>query len=193
MFTRRRFLAAGAAAAGLAGPVSAQIAMPAVARDVVRIPRDWLPTEVEVVPGLTPGAIHVDTADTWLYLILSDGLARRYKVAVGAAGRQFQGAAYVARKAEWPAWRPTPGMIAIEPEVYGPYAAGLPGGHAMNPLGSRALYLYQGGRDTFFRIHGTPQPWTMGQSFSSGCVRLINDHIEDLYERVPLGAWVVAA
>ena len=83
-------------------------------------------------------------------------------------------------------------MIEIEPEVYGPYAGGLPGGHARNPLGARALYLYQGGRDTFFRIHGTPQPWTMGQAFSSGCVRLINEHVIDLYDRVPLGTPVYA-
>lgn len=184
MTTRRRFIAAAAASL---------LAAPAVAQQVVRIPRDWLPTDLEVGDGLPAGVIYVDVANTWLYLGLGDGMARRYKVAVGAPGRSFQGQAYVARKAEWPSWVPTPEMIALEPHVYGPYAGGLPGGHPFNPLGARALYLYQGGRDTFFRIHGTPQPWTMGQSFSSGCVRLINEHAEDLYDRVPLGTQVVAA
>lgn len=184
MTTRRRFLAAAAASL---------LAAPAVAQQVVRIPRKWLPSEVEVGPSLPAGMIYVDVEDTWLYLGLGDGMARRYKVAVGAPGRSFQGQAYVARKAEWPSWIPTREMIEIEPHVYGRFSRGLPGGHPSNPLGSRALYLYQGGRDTYFRIHGTPQPWTMGQSFSSGCVRLINEHVEDLYERVPVGTWVVAS
>jgi lipoprotein-anchoring transpeptidase ErfK/SrfK len=184
MTTRRRFLAAAAASL---------LAAPALAQQVVRIPRDWLPTDVEVGEGLPQGVIYVDVEGTWLYLGLGDGMGRRYKTAVGAPGRTFEGKAYVARKAEWPSWVPTREMIALEPHVYGPYAGGLPGGHPYNPLGSRALYLYQGGRDTFFRIHGTPQPWTMGQSFSSGCVRLVNEHAEDLYDRVPLGTWVVSA
>jgi lipoprotein-anchoring transpeptidase ErfK/SrfK len=182
--TRRTFILSAAASL---------LAAPALAQQVVRIPRDWLPTDVEIRPGIPAGEIRVDVAGTWLYLTLADGLARRYKIAVGAAGRAFQGRALVARKAEWPSWIPTAQMIAYEPEVYGPYRAGLPGGHAMNPLGAAALYLYQGGRDTYFRIHGTPQPWTMGQSFSSGCMRLINDHMIDLYERVPVGTQVIAA
>ncbi len=184
MTTRRRFLAAGAASL---------LAAPAVAQQVVRIPRDWMPTDVEVGGSLPAGTIYGDVENTWLYLGLGDGMARRYKIAVGAPGRTFQGEAYVARKAEWPSWIPTREMIAIEPEVYGPFADGLPGGHASNPLGARALYLYQNGRDTLYRIHGTPQPWTMGQKFSSGCLRLINDHAIDLYERVPVGTRVVVA
>ncbi len=119
--------------------------------------------------------------------------ARRYKIAVGAAGRNFQGRTPVGRKAEWPAWTPTASMIALEPEVYGPFAGGLPGGHPYNPLGARALYLYQGRRDTLYRIHGTPQPWSIGQSFSSGCIRLVNEHAIDLYDRVELGAAVTVA
>lgn len=183
--TRRRFLLTAGAAALLASPLPAQQA-PAV----IRFPREWLPTDVAINPGLTPGVIHVDTANTWLYLTLADGLARRYKIAVGAAGRNFRGQAHVGRKAEWPPWRPTANMIRLEPEVYGPFAAGLPGGHPLNPLGARALYLHQGRRDTMYRIHGTPQPWTIGQSFSSGCIRLVNEHAIDLYDRVPLGTAV---
>ncbi|WP_210529460.1 L,D-transpeptidase [Rubellimicrobium arenae] len=183
MTTRRSFIAAAAASL---------LAAPALAQQVVRIPRNWVPRDVKIQSGVPAGQIYVDVADTWLYLTLGDGMARRYKIAVGAAGRQFMGQAYIARKAEWPSWRPTAEMIAYEPHVYGPYREGLPGGHAMNPLGARALYLYQDSRDTLFRIHGTPQPWTMGQSFSSGCVRLINEHMIDLYDRVPVGTWVTA-
>jgi lipoprotein-anchoring transpeptidase ErfK/SrfK len=184
MPTRRRVLASAA---------TALLAAPAVAQEVVRFPRAWLPTDVEVNPGLEPGVIHVYTEETWLYLTLADGLARRYKVAVGAAGRNFRGEARVGRKAEWPSWTPTANMIRIEPEVYGPVAGGLPGGHPLNPMGARALYLYQGNRDTLYRIHGTPQPWTIGQGFSSGCVRLVNEHAIDLYDRVGIGTRVVVA
>ncbi|EYD74638.1 hypothetical protein Rumeso_03934 [Rubellimicrobium mesophilum DSM 19309] len=184
MTTRRRFLAAAAASL---------LATPALAQQTVVFPRDWLPTDVEVGPSLPAGTIYVNVEDTWLYLGLGDGMGRRYKIAVGAPGRTFSGEATVARKAEWPRWIPTRDMIAKEPEVYGPFAAGLPGGHPYNPLGARALYLYQGRRDTMFRIHGTPQPWTIGQSFSSGCIRMANEHAIDLYDRVPVGTRVVSA
>lgn len=186
MIDRRKLLLA--AVAGAAFPMATRAEVPAP--QIVRIPRSYLPTEVQVNPELVAGQIHVDTAGTWLYWTEGEGKAIRYKIAVGAPGRNFTGVATVQRKAEWPSWVPTRNMIALEPEVYGPYSAGLPGGHAMNPLGARALYMYQGGRDTMYRIHGTPQPWTMGQSFSSGCVRLINEHMIDLYDRVPVGTQV---
>ncbi|WP_373355384.1 L,D-transpeptidase [Pseudoroseicyclus sp. CXY001] len=176
----------------LAGALASVLATPALAQSVWRMPHEYRPTNVRIGPGQIPGSIQIDSAGTWLYHILDEGLARRYKIAVGAAGRQFVGTAYVGRKAEWPSWRPTASMIAEEPEVYGPFRAGLPGGHQMNPLGARALYLYRGGQDTLFRIHGTPQPWTMGESFSSGCVRLINEHVEQLYDMVPVGTPVIA-
>ncbi|MCZ4259384.1 L,D-transpeptidase [Limimaricola sp. G21655-S1] len=181
----RRGVLAAAAAIVATGPVLA--APPRV----VKIPREWLPTEISVNEALAPGQVHVRIAQNRLYWTLGNGRAIRYVVALGAAGRNFTGTAQVARKAEWPAWTPTANMIRQEPAVYGPYAGGLPGGHARNPLGSRALYLYQNGRDTYYRIHGTPQPWTMGRKFSSGCVRLINEHVEDLYDRVPVGTTVV--
>lgn len=184
MTTRRHFIATAGASI---------LAAPAIAQEVFRIPQSWLPTDVTVARGLPVGTIFVNTADTWLYLINDDGGARRYKIAVGAAGRNFQGVATIRRKAEWPSWTPTANMIRLEPEVYGPYAGGLPGGDERNPLGARALYMYQGNRDTYYRIHGTPQPWTMGRSFSSGCVRLINDHAIDLYDRVDIGTRVVVS
>jgi lipoprotein-anchoring transpeptidase ErfK/SrfK len=184
MLSRRHFVTTAAAAV---------LASPAISQTIVRIPRDFLPTEVDVNPELVAGRIYVQTANHRLYWTLGNARAIRYTVAVGDAGRNFQGVAQIARKAEWPSWIPTANMIRIEPEVYGPYAAGLPGGHEMNPLGARALYLYEGGRDTYYRIHGTPQPWTIGQSFSSGCVRLINEHAVDLYDRVPVGTQVFVA
>lgn len=191
MLTRRRLIAAASAAA--ATTLASGLAAPALAQPVFRIPREWLPTDVRIATPLAAGSIYADIAGTWLFLGVEEGWARRYKTAVGAAGRNLSGAAYVGRKAEWPSWVPTASMIRMEPEVYGPFAGGLPGGHEMNPLGARALYLYRGGRDTMYRIHGTPQPWTIGQSFSSGCIRMMNDHAVDLYDRVPVGAPVFAA
>ena len=185
MITRRAFAACGAA-------LSLSLPAPAVAqrRRVVRLPRRLFPQEVAVRRDLPAGEIHVATAATYLYWILGNGRAIRYGIAVGAAGRNFTGRATVGRKAEWPSWRPTRSMIRAEPHIYGPFADGLPGGHRMNPLGSRALYLHSGRRDTLYRIHGTPQPWTIGRSFGSGCIRMVNEWAEDLYARVPLGTTV---
>ena len=118
------------------------------------------------------------------------GKARRYGVGVGKAGLAFKGSAEIKRKAEWPSWTPTANMIKREPQKYKRYAKGVPGGPD-NPLGARALYLYKGGRDTYYRIHGTTQPNSIGRSVSNGCIRMINDHVIDLYNRVPLGTKVV--
>ena len=109
---------------------------------------------------------------------------------VGKAGLAFKGTANIARKAKWPSWTPTKNMIRRQPGKYAKYAKGVPGGPG-NPLGSRALYLYRNGRDTYYRIHGTTQPSSIGRSVSNGCIRMINGHVEDLYERVPVGARVV--
>lgn len=182
MPTRRRILA---------GLGAAIFATPALAQMRVEIPQDWLPRDIEIQAGAPVNFIQVDTASLWLYLTTAPGVARRYKIAVGAAGRNFSGVARVGRKAEWPAWTPTANMIRQEPEIYLPYRNGLPGGHEMNPMGARALYLYTGNRDTLYRIHGTPQPWTIGQAFGSGCVRMLNDHAIDLYDRVVLGTQVL--
>lgn len=186
MIHRRSFLAISSAAA-------LGLATPAIARNVLRIPRDWLPTDVKVTTGLAAGTIYVDTPGMWLYLMQGDGVARRYKISVGAEGRNLIGQARVARKEVNPPWTPTANMIASEPKVYAKFKGGLPGGDPINPLGARALYLYQGNRDTYTRIHGTPWPQIIGTSFSSGCVRLMNDHVIDLYDRVPIGTTVVLA
>lgn len=123
--------------------------------------------------------------------MIENGRALRYGVGVGKQEAfNFQGEATIARKAEWPGWRPTPDMIARDPARYGPLKDGLPGG-AGNPLGPRALYLYRNNQDTYYRLHGTVEPWTIGTMVSSGCVRLLNQDIMDLYRRVSVGTKVV--
>lgn len=140
--------------------------------------------------GYKSGMIVVDPRNHFLYLTMPFGKARRYGVGVGKAGLAFKGSATIARKAKWPSWRPTDNMIRRDPKRYKKFAKGVPGG-PNNPLGARALYLYRGKRDTYFRIHGTTQPSSIGRSVSAGCIRMINDHVKDLYERVPVGTKVV--
>ncbi|MEX4007177.1 L,D-transpeptidase [Neoaquamicrobium sediminum] len=135
------------------------------------------------------GTVVVDTPARRLYYVMGDGRAMRYGIGVGRAGLALRGDATVGRKGEWPSWTPTDNMIRRDPRNRR-YAGGLPGGLS-NPLGARALYLYRGGRDTMFRIHGTNQPNSIGQAASSGCVRMLNHDVVDLYERVPVGARVV--
>ena len=152
----------------------------------------FLPQIVGVAYDQPSGTIVVAPHDRFLYLIEGQGLARRYGIGVGRAGLAFSGSAVVGRKAKWPSWRPTDNMIRRDPKKYAKYARGVPGGPG-NPLGSRALYLYRAGRDTLYRIHGTTEPWTIGKAVSNGCIRMVNEHVEDLYERVPVGALVVVA
>ncbi|KEQ05398.1 MULTISPECIES: L,D-transpeptidase [Pseudorhizobium] len=145
---------------------------------------------VDYTTGYPPGTIVVDPYARFLYLVMENGKAMRYGVGVAKAGMEFVGEADISRKAQWPGWVPTQNMIKREPDRYGPLAAGLEGG-IKNPLGARALYLYQGGKDTLYRIHGTNEPWTIGKSVSSGCIRLLNHDIIDLHRRVPKGSKVV--
>lgn len=135
------------------------------------------------------GTIVVDPYARVLYHVQPGGQAMRYGVAVGRAGKGFEGSATIARKASWPSWRPTDNMIRTEPELYSQFAGGLSGG-MHNPLGSRALYLYQGSRDTYYRIHGTMDPSSIGKATSAGCIRLFNQDIMDLFEQVPNGTQV---
>ena len=137
-----------------------------------------------------PGTIVVDSPAKFLYLVLGDDRAIRYGIAVGEEGRGFSGVGTIPVKREWPSWTPTQNMIRENPELYGPVSDGLEGG-LDNPLGARALYLYRGGRDTYFRIHGTNAPWSIGDATSAGCIRLYNQDILDLYERVDRGTRVV--
>ena len=140
--------------------------------------------------GEPPGTLVVDPANRFLYLVQENGKALRYGVGVGREGLEFTGTAEVATKKAWPRWTPTNDMIAREPEKYRQWAGGMAGGEA-NPLGARALYLYKNGKDTLYRIHGTNQPWSIGQAVSSGCIRMMNQDVIDLYGRVPNGTKVV--
>ncbi|WP_414642384.1 L,D-transpeptidase [Bradyrhizobium sp.] len=133
-----------------------------------------------------PGTILVDTDARFLYFVLPGGKAIRYGVAVGEEAMAFSGVATVGRMSEWPDWIPTPEIQAR----LGPYPSRVPGG-AANPLGARALYLYQGNKDTLFRIHGTNQPEYIGQAISSGCIRMTNEDVIDLFDRVRVGTPVV--
>ncbi|WP_371348422.1 L,D-transpeptidase [Ancylobacter sp. IITR112] len=164
---------------------------PVPAVDLTQIDPRFLRQEVAYSTRYQPGTIVVDPNERFAYLVMANGRALRYGVGVGREeGFNFRGEGVVARKAEWPRWTPTQAMIAREPERYGPYAGGLPGGPT-NPLGPRALYLYKDGRDTYYRLHGTTEPWTIGTQVSSGCIRFINQDIIDLYRRVPTGTRVV--
>ena len=145
--------------------------------------------EVSYDGNYKAGTVVVDTPERRLYYVLGDGKAIRYGVGVGRAGLALRGGATVGRKGEWPSWTPTDNMMNRDPRNRR-YAGGVPGG-LNNPLGARALYLYRGGRDTMFRIHGTNQPNSIGQAMSSGCIRMMNHDVVDLYNRVPVGANVV--
>lgn len=147
----------------------------------------FLPVRVEANAGLVPGDIHVDAIARYLYHIEGDGTAMRYGVAIGRGGLYEPGTYTIRRKVKWPSWTPTPDMIRREPETYEQYADGMEPGPE-NALGSRALYLYVGDRDTYLRIHGTPYPRSIGTRASSGCVRMVMAHIIGLYEDVEIGS-----
>ena len=133
-----------------------------------------------------PGSILVETSGPFVYYVLPGGKAIRYGATVGEAGQAWSGVATVGRKAEWPGWTPT----ADEKRRLGPLPSYVKGG-AHNPMGARALYLYAGGKDTLYRIHGTNQPEYIGTAISSGCIRVTNEDVIDLYSRVKIGATVV--
>ncbi len=142
-----------------------------------------------VVPdptGERPGSIVVDTSAHFLYLVLGGGQAMRYGVGLGRAGFEWAGRANVQWKQKWPKWTPPAEMIARQPElqIYSADNGGMPPG-LTNPLGARALYIFQNGEDTLYRLHGSPEWNSIGKSVSSGCVRLMNQDIIDLYDRVP--------
>ena len=135
------------------------------------------------------GTIIIDTDRKYLFYVLPGAQAIRYGVGVGREGFGWSGEMNVARKAEWPTWTPPAEMIERDPDS-AQYAAGMPGGPE-NPLGARALYLYEDGKDSLYRIHGTNEPWTIGMNVSSGCIRMVNEDVEDLYSRAPVGSKVI--
>jgi lipoprotein-anchoring transpeptidase ErfK/SrfK len=165
---------------------------PIPAVDLEEIDERFLRRIVPNTTGERAGTIIVDTRRRHLYLTIDDGHAIRYGVGVGREGLAWSGRAIVGRKVEWPRWTPTAAMIAREPERNARWAGGMEPGLG-NPLGARALYLYRDGRDTLYRIHGTNEPWSIGQNVSSGCIRMINQDVIDLHRRVPNGSPVIVA
>jgi lipoprotein-anchoring transpeptidase ErfK/SrfK len=159
------------------------------ARKKFKVKADFEPQEVDF-PGYDSGTIVIDTASRYLYLVESSSTARRYAIAVGREGLEFKGTAKVGDKQEWPRWIPTKEMQERDPKKYGIYKDGMNGGPD-NPLGARAIYLYQGKTDTHVRIHGTNQPQTIGTNSSNGCFRMVNEHVIDLYKRVKVGTQVI--
>lgn len=137
-----------------------------------------------------PGTIIIDTNNKFLYLVEGNNRAIRYGVGVGREGFGWSGVVKIGRKQEWPEWRPPKEMIAREARK-GHFLPVVQKGGEDNPLGARAMYLYKGGQDTIFRIHGTNQPWTIGLNMSSGCIRMMNKDVEHLYSRAQIGAKVI--
>ena len=136
-----------------------------------------------------PGTIIIDGDRHFLYLVMPGFKAVRYGIGVGRDGFGWAGIVKVGRKAEWPTWTPPAEMVARDPNA-AKWKNGMPGGPD-NPLGARAMYLHENGQDTIYRIHGTNQPWTIGQAMSSGCIRMVNDEITHLYDQVAVGAKVI--
>ena len=139
--------------------------------------------------GEAPGTIVVDTSQHFLYLVQPGGKAIRYGVSLGKAGFGWTGSAVVQWKKKWPTWTPPAEMVERDPNA-AKWKDGMPGGPD-NPLGARAMYLHENGHDTIYRIHGTSQPWSIGLNISSGCIRMVNDEITDLYDQVEIGAKVI--
>jgi lipoprotein-anchoring transpeptidase ErfK/SrfK len=181
-------------AQGLYGAIEDDL-YPVPAVDLSRIKPAYLRKLVPYEISEPAGTVVVDPQSRYLYSVQGDGTAMRYGVGVGRSGFSWSGSATIKNKQEWPDWYPPKEMFERQPELMdsmgelesGPGMAGGPG----NPLGARALYLWQGNKDTLYRIHGTFEPWTIGTSVSSGCIRMINQDVIDLYNRTPVGTKVV--
>jgi lipoprotein-anchoring transpeptidase ErfK/SrfK len=194
--SRRRLIAGGFAAAGLmALPGSAfasidendPFKLPPF--DYSKLPEAYRRTEMAYGGRHRPGTIIVDTAARQLTFVMGGKRCIRYGCAVGRDGFRWAGVADVGRKVMWPKWTPPKEMIERSPEK-AKWKNGMPGGPD-NPLGARAMYLYQNGNDTLFRIHGTTEPMSIGKNASSGCIRMVNQDVKDLFGRVPVGSRVL--
>lgn len=175
------------------GPVADKF--PVAAFDTSSVDPMYLRRQVAYTASEPVGTIIIDPKAHFLYLVQPGGQAMRYGVGVGKEGFGWSGVATINSKQEWPDWYPPKEMVARRPDIKAQLSKlqggdGVPGGLS-NPLGARAMYLYQNGKDTLFRIHGTLEPQTIGTNVSSGCIRMINQDAMDLYSRTPLGTRVV--
>src|SRR5918993_970849 len=183
-----------AVASAAYGPLSGE-RFPVPAAPLSRINPAFLRARVAYASSNKPGTIVIDPAARYLYFVEEGGRAMRYGVGVGKEGFAWSGTAVIHDKQEWPDWYPPKEMIQRRPDLRPQLTdlqsgIGVPGGPA-NPLGARAMYLWQGNKDTLYRIHGTNEPWTIGTNVSSGCIRMINQDAIDLYDRTAVGAKVV--
>jgi lipoprotein-anchoring transpeptidase ErfK/SrfK len=179
---------------GIYGPVTGE-PFPVPGIKLSELNSAFLRKEIAYQTSEPPGTIVVDPGSHYLYHVLGGGRAMRYGVGVGREGFGWSGIAKIHDKQAWPDWYPPPEMLQRQPEI-GKYMSDLPSGQGMpgsadNPLGARAMYLWQGNKDTLYRIHGTNEPWTIGSSVSSGCIRMINQDVIDLYSKTPVGTKVV--
>lgn len=159
---------------------------PVPAVDLRYLKPEYYRRVVDDPTGERPGTIVVDTSTRYLYLVREGGQAIRYGAGIGRAGFEWSGRGYIQYKREWPTWTPPASMIEREPHLE-EWRHGQPGG-IDNPLGARALYIFENGRDTIYRVHGSGEAWTIGEAVSSGCVRLLHHDVIDLYDRVSQGA-----
>ncbi|HEV7433920.1 MAG TPA: L,D-transpeptidase [Pseudorhizobium sp.] len=199
MKTRTLMIVASLMAAMMASEAPAQSsgARPATtASDVApsmrnrAVPEKYKRRMVRFSTNEAPGTIIVDTHNKFLYYVEGKNRATRYGIGVGREGFGWSGVVKIGRKAEWPSWTP-PAEMRRREAARGHILPAVQKGGPDNPLGARAMYLYKGGRDTIFRIHGTNQPWSIGLNLSSGCIRMMNKDVEHLYERAPVGTKVV--
>lgn len=156
---------------------------------VSKIPSKYRRQQVRYETAEKPGTIIVDTNEKYLYLVQPGGKAMRYGIGVGKEGFEWKGTTRIAMKREWPVWTPPPAMIKRRPDL-AKWSGGMPGG-PQNALGARAMYLYNKGGDSGYRLHGTPEWWSIGKAMSSGCIRLMNQDVMDLYSRAEVGAKVI--
>ncbi|WP_425602879.1 L,D-transpeptidase [Hoeflea algicola] len=173
------------------GPASVETSLPVITVAQLKKPASkYWRKKVRLQTTEKPGTIIINTNTKYLYYVEGNNRATRYGVGVGREGFGWSGTVKIGRKAEWPDWRPPATMIARERRK-GRHIPSYVKGGPNNPLGARALYLYKGGRDTIFRVHGTNQPWTIGQNMSSGCIRMMNQDVEHLYGRAGVGSKVI--
>jgi lipoprotein-anchoring transpeptidase ErfK/SrfK len=156
---------------------------------ISKIPSQYRRQNVAYPTDEKPGTIIVDTGDKHLYFVLPEGRAMRYGIGVGREGFEWHGTARIGMKREWPVWTPPAPMIRRKPEL-AKWRGGMPPGPT-NALGARALYLFNKGGDMGYRLHGTPEWWSIGKAMSSGCIRMLNQDIIDLYDRAEVGAKVI--
>jgi lipoprotein-anchoring transpeptidase ErfK/SrfK len=189
--SRRHFLGS-ALAAGVFAPHDAWSGelVPIFASEALEVPYKFRRQEVTYKTNEPAGTIVVDPKKRWLYHVHGNGKATRYGVGVGAEGKNWTGEAIIKRKVEWPKWRPTKEHLAVYPSLAKYRDEGMPGGRG-NPMGARALYLYQGNVDTLYRIHGTTKPKGIGHEVTSGCIRMLNIDVVHLYNKVEIGTRVV--